>query len=188
MTPAVSPRREFEAGAQGTCPSTRRGGPEDFGALFRAESPALLRFLRSRTRYSEDAADLLQETFARFAGLSASRKLDNPGAYLQRIACNLLVDRARSPALRLAHVPLDDMELIDPGPSPLTALETKEMVARLEAALARLRPKTRQVYLLHRFEGLTYERIAAQVGISASGVEKHMSKAIAYLDRSLSRG
>jgi len=155
--------------------------------LFRAEGPTLLRFLRGRTHYEEDAADLLQETFARFARMSFPERLDNPGAYLQRIAANLLVDRARAPAHRLAHVPLDDVQLIDPGPSPLTQLETKQMVRALEAALARLRPKTRQVFLLHRFEGLTYERIAAQLGLSASGVEKHMSKAIAHLDRRLDR-
>jgi RNA polymerase sigma-70 factor (ECF subfamily) len=166
---------------------TSGAGVAEFDALYRAQAPTLLRFLRARTQYSEDAADLLQETFTRFARLSLSRKLDNPAAYLQRIAANLLVDRARAPANRLAHVPLDDLELIDPAPSPLSQVETKEMVRRLEAALARLRPKTRQVYLLHRFEGLTYERIAAQLGLSASGVEKHMSKAIAHLDRRLSR-
>jgi RNA polymerase sigma factor (sigma-70 family) len=159
----------------------------ELDALFRDEGPALLRFLRRRTRYPEDAADLLQETFARFARMSFAEKLDNPQAYLQRIAGNLLVDRSRAAEHRLAHVPLDDFQLVDPGPSPLSELEAKELLARLQVALERLRPKTRQVFLLHRVEGQTYERIATQLGISVKGVEKHMSKAIAHLDRGLRR-
>jgi RNA polymerase sigma-70 factor (ECF subfamily) len=159
----------------------------DLDAMFRAEGPALLRFLRSRTRYPEDAADLMQETFARFARVSLRGGLDNPSAYLQRIASNLLIDKSRSAEHRLAHVPLDGLQLVAPCPSPLTQLETREAIAELEAALARLRPKTRQVFLLHRLDGVSYERIAAQMGLSIKGVEKHMSKAIAYLDRQLPR-
>jgi RNA polymerase sigma factor (sigma-70 family) len=185
MSSALSPHLSLTSNVRDAVDVAGVADALEFDALFRAQSPELLRFLRSRTHYSEDAADLLQETFVRFARMSFPGKLDNPEAYLQRIAANLLVDRARAPAHRLAHVPLDDLQLIDPAPSPLSEVETREMARRLDAALARLKPKTRQVFLLHRFEGLTYERIAVRLGLSPSGVEKHISKAIAHLDRRL---
>ena len=185
MTSAPLPHSDLQFDVDQIQNANEPGQAAKLDALFRTEGPALLRFLHGRTHYAEDAADLLQETFARFARMSFPGKLDNPAAYLQRIAANLLVDRARAPAHRLAHVPLDDLQLIDPAPSPLSETETREMARRLDAALARLKPKTRQVFLLHRFEGLTYERIAARLGLSPSSVEKHMSKAIAHLDRRL---
>jgi RNA polymerase sigma factor (sigma-70 family) len=155
-------------------------------ALFRDESPALMRYFRSKLRYREDAADLLQEVFARASRLSIC-DFDNPAAYLQRIASNLVFDQKRVVAHRQAHVPADDVHLLDPSPSPLSQLEAKEMLARLDAALARLRPKTRQVFLLSRVEGLTYPKIAERLGVSVSAVEKHMMIAIAHLDRRLRR-
>jgi RNA polymerase sigma-70 factor (ECF subfamily) len=41
--------------------------------------------------------------------------------------------------------------------------------------------------MAHRLDGLSYAEIAARTGLSIKGVEKHMCKAIAQLDRSLHR-
>ena len=49
----------------------------------------------------------------------------------------------------------------------------------------RLRPKTREVFMAHRMEGLTYAEIAERTGLSVKGVEKQMSKALVQLDRML---
>jgi RNA polymerase sigma factor (sigma-70 family) len=38
--------------------------------------------------------------------------------------------------------------------------------------------RCREVYLLHRFDGLSYAQIATQCGVSVSMVEKQMTKAI----------
>ncbi|MGC1305443.1 MAG: sigma-70 family RNA polymerase sigma factor [Caulobacteraceae bacterium] len=160
----------------------------DLDGLFRAQGPALLRFFTRRTPKSEDAADLLQEAFARFARLSAPLRLDNPEAYLQRIAVNLLTDTRRLPHNRAQHIDVDSLDLADPYPTAERQLEARQMLARLDACLARLRPRTRQAFLLHRVEGLSYAEIATRMGVSISAVEKHMMKAIAHLDRRLGRG
>jgi RNA polymerase sigma factor (sigma-70 family) len=155
--------------------------------LYRAEGPLLLRFFQRRTRYPEDATDLLHETFSRFARASAEGVLENPAAYLQRIATNLLINRRRRAEHRAAHLPLEFVDLTDPAPSPHDQLEAREALERLDACLARMRPKTRQVFLLRRLEGLSYAQIGAQVGLSVGGVEKQMAKAMAHLDRQLGR-
>jgi RNA polymerase sigma-70 factor (ECF subfamily) len=41
--------------------------------------------------------------------------------------------------------------------------------------------------LLHRRDSLTYAEIAAQMNLTVSGVEKHMMKAIAHIDRAFGR-
>jgi len=146
--------------------------------------------LLRRTAEREDAADLLQETFLRLIKMASVDALPiRPEAYLQRIASNLLRDRARRSISRAddLHEPLDEQSLADGRPGPGTVLEIQDLVNQYEAALAKLRPKTREIFLLHRRDGLTYVQIAAEAGLSVSGVEKHMMKAIAHVDRVLGR-
>src|SRR3546814_3918849 len=65
-----------------------------FQAALPAEHARLLRYFRRRV--GRDAApELVQEAFARMFGCGALERIDNPPAYLTRIARNLLIDRAR---------------------------------------------------------------------------------------------
>jgi RNA polymerase sigma factor (sigma-70 family) len=164
--------------------------PDQIDRLFRSQAPRLLRYLSRRAARGEDAADLLQETFLRLVRLSSVETLPaRPEAYLQRIATNLLRDQARR-ALTHAdelHGPIDEDSLADAGPGPASQIEARELLSQYEDALSRLRTKTREIFLLHRRDGLTYAQIAAEAGLSVSGVEKHMMKAIAHIDRVLGR-
>ena len=70
-----------------------------------------MRFLRRRLTSSEDAADLLQECFMRLMRVSRRQPFPlNPGAYLVRIAGNLVRDQARRSVVRgeAAHVAFAD--------------------------------------------------------------------------------
>ena len=69
------------------------------------------------------------------------------------------------------------------GPDPVGQLESRDLLRRLERAMLRLRPKTREIFMAHRVEGLTYAEIAERTGLSVKGVEKQMSKALRHLDR-----
>lgn len=61
------------------------------------------------------------------------------------------------------------------------------MLRHVEAAMLKLRPKTREIFMAHRIDGLSYAEIAELTGLSIKGVEKQMSKAIAQIDRLLDR-
>lgn len=161
---------------------------DTFADLYRSESPRLVRILTRRTRNAEDAHDLVQDVFFRFARLRGQGTLlDRPQAYLRRIASNLLKDRAKSASRQSVslHVVADEEML--PGIDPHRILESRDMLRRLEAAIMRLRPRTREVFMAHRVEGLTYAEIADRTGLSVKGVEKQMSKALVQLDRMLNR-
>jgi RNA polymerase sigma-70 factor (ECF subfamily) len=157
--------------------------------LYRSESPNLVRILSRRTNSSDDAQDLVQDVFFRFARMRAQwpSSLERPQAYLRRIAANLLKDRAKTNFRHSAalHIAADEVSL--PGPDQLRLLESRDMLRRLEAAMMRLRPRTREIFMAHRIDGMTYAEIAEQTGLSPKGVEKQMSKALAQLDRMLNR-
>lgn len=160
---------------------------EDLEALYRAESPKLLRLIARRTRSRDEAQEIVQDAFLRLASLRGRvpMVLLQPQAYLRRIADNLLKDRAKSAARRSAalHVVGGEETLVAPDPS--RHLEARDMLRQLEAAIMRLRPRTREIFLAHRVEGFTYAEIARRTGLSVKGVEKQMSKALLQMDRFL---
>ncbi|QDX25153.1 sigma-70 family RNA polymerase sigma factor [Sphingomonas suaedae] len=163
----------------------RAGGLE---MLYRMHRDRLLRFLERRGT-PDQAADIVQRLFARLARTDVAPRpaIDAPDAYLRQAAHNLLRDDARAAERRSAHlhICLDDVTLV--APDPIAALEARDMLQRLEAAVAGLQPRTREIFLAHRVDGYSYGEIAFRTGLSVKTVEKHMSRAIARLGRQLGR-
>lgn len=157
-------------------------------ALYRAQAPRLLRFF-SRRADRQDVGDLVQESFVRFAGATTSpdNAPDHPEAYLSQIATNLLRNRARAAYQQSIsrHVSTDDILL--PANDAIASIEARDMLNRLDAAMAKLSPKTREIFMAHRLDGLTYKLIGEKTGLSVKGVEWHMSKAIAHIARVLGK-
>lgn len=157
--------------------------------LYRDHSPRLLRSISRRISSREEALDLVHEIFLRIARIRASRplNLDRPEAYLSRMATNLLRDLARTAARQQSdrHVTVDEQSL--PGADQQKHLEARDMLRRMEAAMLKLRPITREIFMAHRLDGLSYAEIADRTGLSVKGVEKHMSKAIAQITRARRR-
>jgi RNA polymerase sigma-70 factor (ECF subfamily) len=156
--------------------------------LYREARPALLNMLRPYV-VRDCAGDLVQRAFVRFIALDPDRRasIASPKAYLAKSALNLAVDDARRDARRSAdqHVAYDDDDARLLPPDQIAALEARDMLNRLDATLLRLAPRTREIFLAHRVDGYSYVEIAGRTGLSVKGVEKHMSKAIAHIDRTL---
>lgn len=154
-------------------------------ALFRSETPRLIRFFRRHIGHYDDAVDLAQEAFLRFVRIVPRTVIDTPEAYLQRIASNLLRDRAARASTRLERlqVPLDEGREKPTDIDQHRELEARQMLEHYEKVLLRLKPKTLEIFLLHRAEHLTYKQIGERLGMSEGGVKRHMIKAIAHIDR-----
>jgi RNA polymerase sigma-70 factor (ECF subfamily) len=156
--------------------------------IYREHSPSLLNHLARTTGSLDLARDVAQETFVRLLRMPPAMvaRIERPDSYLRRIATNLLRDRARTRALAERSRPALEVSgeaLVD----QVRVLESRDTLRRLELAIGRLKPKTREIFLAHRIRGLSYSEIAASTGLSIKGVEKQMSKAIAKIDRLLDR-
>lgn len=148
-------------------------------AVFLANRPALLRFLRARGA-GEAAEDVLQELWIKASTISAG-PIAEPLAYLYRTANNLMLDRRRS-ALRSARRDQDwTDEFAEAGaagaPSGERLLIAREELASAESALKALGERTDQIFRRFRLEGISQRQIADEQGISLSAVEKHLQKA-----------
>lgn len=156
----------------------------EVAALFKRFQPALLRFFERRSFSSADAEDLTQEVFIKIARLEASANIWHPEAFLFQIAANVLRDRVRREAARHRddHIAIDETTTsCGEEPSEESVYEGTESISRLLTVLAQLTPKCRAVFLLHKYEGLSYSEVARRFDISVSAVEKHMIHAIKHL-------
>lgn len=181
---AMSGRFPAAAEAEAKNPSVDRGLCE-LGELYRTESQGLVRLVTRRIGNPDDSRDVVQDVFVRLARLGDdwTGMIERPQAYARRIAANLVRDRAKSASRRSASLHLVADEELLAGPDPVDQLESRDLLRRLEVAMLRLRPKTREIFMAHRVEGLTYAQIAERTGLSVKGVEKQMSKALRHLDR-----
>lgn len=147
----------------------------------------LLRFFKRRNRSMEDAADLAQDTFARLWSTDL-RQVRKPESFLFTTASNLLRDRARSAQARHAasSVPAEEEQLVCPAPRAEQVLDGEQQMRILETALDELSPKSRTVFELFHFEGLSQKEIADRQGISVSMVEKYVRQAVLHCQKRLS--
>ncbi len=152
---------------------------------------SLFRYFLLHLGGREDAEDLAQEVFVRFAQQKSTQPIANVEAFLFRIAANLLRDRFRRNRTHhvQSHFPIDEYagEPLGEAPSEQHVYEGQEQLRAFLQALDELPPKCRAVFLLQRYEGMSYSAVAQHLGVSVSAVEKHMMKALLHFDARLDR-
>jgi RNA polymerase sigma factor (sigma-70 family) len=141
-------------------------------AAILTELPRLRRYARALVGDRAAADDLVQDTleraWSRFAQWRAGSDLR---AWLFSIMHNLRVDQLRRPGLNA--LPMDDEELM--VPTRATQSDHLEVVD-LEAALARLAEEQRAVLLLVALEDMSYEEVAAALGIPIGTVMSRLAR------------
>jgi RNA polymerase sigma factor (sigma-70 family) len=148
---------------------------EGVDRLYRRYGTWLLRTLATRFRATAiEVDDLVQETFLRVARYPAEDAARHPQALLSRIAVNLARDQLRR---NVVHGGLGNTEL-DPFCDRVVEDDRHEQLVLKQLVLGLPRP-LRDVFLLSRYTGLTYDEIARHLGISVKTVEWRMSKALA---------
>jgi RNA polymerase sigma factor (sigma-70 family) len=153
-------------------------------SLYRRYSGSLLRFLSRRRVGPEDAREIVQETYCRMQQVAGLESLEYPRAYLFRTALNLAEDgrrqQRRSPVPPTGANPAE-LDVPSEEPTAYRVLKGQQEVAIIRQALTELQPKCRRAFVMHRFEGATYQQIAGELGLSVSMIEKYISQALAHL-------
>ncbi len=159
------------------------------GALFDRHHDALCRFLSRLSRDASEIDDLVQQTFveiwrsaARFRGGAAVR------TWMFGIAANLVRHRARSEGRRKAA--LADLALSAPLPSrgPDDAAIRRELVARMQTALAGLSPELREVFVMCEIEEVPGVEVARVLGLRQGTVWRRLHDARKALRAALEGG
>ena len=158
---------------------------EQLAGYARDYGMALKRYFQRRGAPPDAADDHVQDVYARLAARTKTAAIDNPEAYLMQTASSVWTDALRKKRSRDSqfHVEYEDSAHSPEGFSPENVLESRDELNRFFRALEALTPRTRQIYLLCRMDGMKRREAAKRLGISESAVDRHLMKAVKKIDQ-----
>jgi len=146
-----------------------RTSEDEFSDFYTAHYARLADYCWSLLHDRELAHDLAQEAFARM--VARWRRIDDPPAYLYRVATNLVRRAWRTRASDRSMI--DAVAAASPDEQPGPDAERVSVKAAVDALPRRLR----DVVLLHYYADLSVDAVASAVGRPAGTVKRQLSEA-----------
>lgn len=151
-----------------------------FKSVFEKWQLPLQHFVIAKGMNRMDAADVIQSVFVKLWKNCSKVRVDTLKAYLFTMAKNECIDHFRIQQ-KTHNIQLDIK--VDDNEDGQYLLEMNEFKIRLEASINSMNANSREVFIMSRFDNMTYKEIAESLEISIKAVEKRMHKALAYLDK-----
>lgn len=142
--------------------------------LYERHAPPIRRFVGGFIRNAQDAADVVQETFARaFRSLHTLGQPAEFAPWIHGIARNVCLESLkRDRRIRSLCIPANEVAL-----TPEHDLIGREVLACVERSLRTLSPTRRELLLLRVTNGLSYDEIARRTGCSVSKAKVEVHRA-----------
>lgn len=171
-------------------PLTKSDDKAALALLAATHGNQLRRFLLPRVRMKADVPDIVQEVYLRMLRVPHWDSIRSPEAYIFTVARHvlqqhLLKQSAIPPSIELTRL-LDQPEA-SPDEDPMLRAVAQQCIERLQRSLNRLAPPVQAAFMLHRRDGLSFEEISEQLGISQALVKKHILTALVQLRTRLGR-
>lgn len=167
---------------------------ESFNRLFNEYYTPFIRFAQGYVKEQETAEDFVSEAFTAYWENRRELLPDTkPQAYILTIVKNKCLNhfqhiqvRQRTENLLNDHatwrlsISINTLQACNPE-----LLFSEDIERIIDETLRRLPKKTRQIFILSRFDGLSYKEIARKMNLSIKSIEFHMSKALGQFRLSL---
>jgi len=150
-----------------------------FDVLYKKYSRRLYKFSFSIIKSQEETENLIQDVFlCLWENRHKVEKDSSIKSYVFTIAYNSAISIIRKKARESKFIEyLKTIQEINEEPVNVK-LEYDELKYKLDDIIQTLPPRQKEVYLLHRVEGLKYSEIAERLSISENTIENHMSRAL----------
>jgi RNA polymerase sigma-70 factor (ECF subfamily) len=158
--------------------------------IFGQHGPGVTAFIRRRVRRDADAPDLTQELYLRLLRADRAELIRNPEAYLYTVAVNLLreqavLDRRWGQTVDAIDAPAEPA-LVD-FHTPEEQVDRQARLSQAAQLIEGLPAKFQAVLILQYRDGLSYEEIAARLGVSTHAVKKYVMQGLALCRNRLRR-
>jgi RNA polymerase sigma factor (sigma-70 family) len=158
--------------------------------LAASHGPQLRRFLLARVRNAADVPDIVQDVYLRMLRIPHVESIRSPEAYLFTVAQHVL----QQYTLRQSQIPpsIDLAGMLEPpharpDADPVLEMNAQQCLEDLQQALDSFTPKIRATFMLHRRDGLSFDEIGTQLGISRPMVKKNLINALMQFRRKLEK-
>lgn len=145
----------------------------------------IYRLAIKKTGRIDVAQEMAQQLFETLWDKRDRLQIDNFKAYLTSSLRNLVVDYVRRHILEANYLEQLRLHFSDAGISAGRQLEYDDLSGTITGLLHQLPDKTRQVFVMSRFEYHTIPEIAGQLNLSEKAIEYHLTKALGFLRKHL---
>lgn len=129
-----------------------------------------------------DADDVIQETYCRISALDSVAHIVDPRSYFFQTARNVVLQQIR----RTRVVSIEaasglgefDQALAEDDASPERIVAGRRALARVEALIAALPDRCRQIFQLRKIEGVSQREIATRLGVTETIVENEVTRGL----------
>ncbi len=126
--------------------------------------------------------DVAQEAFSVLSGLKDSSHIEQPKAFLYKVAINIALKARRTNQQMPIKLPVETLDLLlSDAADPEQLLQQQQGLQQIATAIAGLTEKQRFILLASRIQGKTYSQIAAQTGWSLADISRQLHQVLDIL-------
>lgn len=160
--------------------SLKAGDHLAFNSVYMAYADPMLKFLTTILRDDEDAKEIVQEVFMNLwsqrGNIDPEKSIKN---YLYTATRNRAFNLLRERNVRFRYI---QEEMAHSGEESESyshdLLQSKQIQLLIEAVVLKMPPQRRLVFEMSRKHGMSYERIAEELGITTGTVAQHITSAL----------
>ncbi len=154
-----------------------------FGKLYDRHVEQIYRFVFLKVSTREVAQDITSETFRKgWESFKDNPRMENPRAYLYRIARNLVIDHYRT---KKEHLSPEDFDLKDEAQNISEKAAQNREMARVKKAMKNLNTDYQDMIIYKYLEEMSNEEIARITGKSEGAVRVTAHRAMKALEKEL---
>ncbi len=155
-----------------------------FEILYKTYQPGLVNFAYFYLKNEQEAIDTVQELFMNiWEKREAFPTTENPKAYLMTAVKHRCFNKLNRTKVQNNSIGI--LEEVSIPDTTVSNLEAKQTEATIKNAINTLPEKCREIFILSRYEQLSYKEIANVLGISAKTVENQIGNAIKVIRKSI---
>ncbi|MBN1696449.1 MAG: sigma-70 family RNA polymerase sigma factor [Spirochaetales bacterium] len=145
--------------------------PVDVEALYRRYGPMVLRRCRQLLQDEQGALDAMQETFLKVLRHRKRLEARYPSSLLYRIATNTCLNILRKQKSGPVVSGCDLLAFIASSCDTEKTIWVRDLLHRI---FMNEKASTKEIAVMYYIDGMTYEEVAEEVGLSVSGVRKRI--------------
>ncbi len=160
----------------------KKSDQKAFDELFNRYYKSLCDFSNLMINNKQSAEEIVADVFANvWINRKKIKITKSVRAYLYRSTRNTTISYLRKNKKIFEEIKEDQFHIIKPDFSPEKNIRKQELTYEINVLLSVIPERSREIFVLHRFNEFKYSDIAEMLSISVKTVEKHMSKALRLL-------